>query len=921
MTVLTERWFSPAESAGLADFWHVYDRNYDFMNEATLVIAREDPQFGPVIRAMPPEQLAEQQRDSRARLERAMAGDWTDYDANLQLQGGIYANLGISYTAWYRLVRAVARELTPLLVREYGREPSRLGGALLAMQSFFDWAMARIGEAYLEAKQALIREREQDLAITLNSIGDAVIATDAQGLVVKMNPVAEDLTGWSLDAARGRSLVEVFHIISEETRERAEDPAARVLREGTIVGLANHTALVARDGTERPIADSGAPIRAPDGTMRGVVLVFRDMTEQRTAEAALVCSEARFQKLTEAGIIGVVVGDSDGNIVEANDTFLSMVGYASDDIPGQIRWADMTPSEWKHLDHAAQRELADNGVFQTYEKECIRKDGTQVPILLGGATLDTSHVISFVVDRTKQKELEEFRVRSLQLEVENRRIQEANRLKSEFLANMSHELRTPLNAIIGFAELLHDDEVRPDMPQYKEFLGDILASGKHLLQLINDVLDLAKVEAGKLEFHPEQVDLGKIIAEVVAILRATAAEKQIQVETRVDPKLNDVTIDTSRLKQVLYNYVSNALKFTSNGGRVTIRVQPDGPAAFRLEVEDTGIGISATDIGRLFTEFQQLDAGAAKKHAGTGLGLALTKRLVEAQGGSVGVRSNPKEGSTFHAVLPRRATMGRTMPLPRVFAGARPEAPLILVIEDNEQDQITIARALTNVGYAVETAATGAQALAKCTERKFDAITLDLLLPDVSGLEVLRRIREQGLNREVPVIVITVVTEKGSVAGFALHDVLAKPLDSASLLKSLQRAGVPPERSGAVLVVDDDAASVKLMMVTLGQLGYEGTYVERAAEGLEIAAKSPPRVVILDLIMPEMDGFAFLERFRKLPHCGQVPVIVWTVKDLSTDEYTRLGQSAQGFLRKGQEVGSVLLEELKAFLPAPGKGR
>jgi signal transduction histidine kinase len=239
----------------------------------------------------------------------------------------------------------------------------------------------------------------------------------------------------------------------------------------------------------------------------------------------------------------------------------------------------------------------------------------------------------------------------VELEAQNRRVQEANRLKSEFLANMSHELRTPLNSIIGFAELLQGGEIASDSPEHREFLGDILKSGRHLLELINDVLDLAKVEAGKIEFRAEPVKLGHLLDEVTAVLRGLAAVKRIRLETELDPEVDELTIDPARLKQVLYNYVSNAIKFTADGGRIAIRAQPHGQDAFRIEVDDNGIGIAPADIGRLFVEFEQLDAGAS--HAGTGLGLVLTKRIVEAQGGTVGVKSTLGKGSIFFAVLPR----------------------------------------------------------------------------------------------------------------------------------------------------------------------------------------------------------------------------------------------------------------------------
>jgi PAS domain S-box-containing protein len=650
---------------------------------------------------------------------------------------------------------------------------------------------------------------------------------------------------------------------------------------------------------------------------------FEDENRQIREKLVRRETEARFQKLIHSNIIGVIVGDLDGHLTDANDAFLSMLGYSRAELEaGALRSDILTPLEWRQRDEAAIAQVRKDGSVAPFAKELFRKDGLRLPIVLGLVRLESSDTtVGFVLDRTEQKAAEE-RIKNytLALEAANRELAKANdqaeqasRAKSSFLANMSHELRTPLNAIIGFAELLHDGHVSPELPQHKEFLGDILTSGRHLLQLINDVLDLSKVEAGKLEFHPETVALGTLIGEVLAILRTIAAEKQIWIETLLDPDVGNVVIDPSRFKQVLYNYVSNALKFTAAAGRISVRTMPEGGEAFRLEVEDTGTGIAEDDVGRLFAEFSQLDAGAAKKHAGTGLGLALTKRLVEAQGGSVGLRSIVGTGSTFHAILPRRPANSRPAPASDAVPG-NPGAPVILVIEDNERDRDSIVRSLAAAGFAVETAATGAQALAKCRTRVFDAITLDLLLPDQNGIDVLRAIRAAGTNREVPVIVITVVTERGAIAGVAVHDVLGKPLDEALVIESLGRAGVRPERGGSVLVIDDDPSSSRLMAATLAQLGYRATCVQGAAEGLRVAATSAPTAIVLDLLMPDMDGFAFLDEFRRLAHCEGVPVIVWSSKDLSSEEYARLSASAQAVLQKGRDVRATMVEELRAAL-------
>ncbi len=277
----------------------------------------------------------------------------------------------------------------------------------------------------------------------------------------------------------------------------------------------------------------------------------------------------------------------------------------------------------------------------------LKRDGSEFPAEISLSPIHTEEgvfVIAALRDVTERRRV---------LEEENRRMLEANRLKSEFLANMSHELRTPLNAIIGFSELMVHEKVGPLSPDHKEYLGDILSSARHLLQLINDVLDLTKVEAGKMQFRPEKVDLTRSINEVKEVLRGMAGPKKLDLQAEVDPALGPVVLDPAKLKQLLYNFLSNSIKFTPDGGKVTVRGLPEGPDHFRLEVQDTGIGIKDQDLHKLFIEFQQLDQGVSKKYAGTGLGLALTKRLVEAQGGTVSVKSQFGKGSVFTAILPR----------------------------------------------------------------------------------------------------------------------------------------------------------------------------------------------------------------------------------------------------------------------------
>ena len=490
----------------------------------------------------------------------------------------------------------------------------------------------------------------------------------------------------------------------------------------------------------------------------------------------------------------------------------------------------------------------------------------------------------------------------------------ASTFKSQFLANMSHELRTPLNAIIGFSELMVDGAVPRDSEQATEFLNDILNSGRHLLQLINDVLDLSKVEAGRLDFSPTPVKLSSVVREVLAILRTLSVKKRIHIETAIEGDVDDVTLDPARLKQVLYNYLSNAIKFTPESGKVWVRARNAAlPGRFRIEVEDTGPGIPASELERLFVEFQQTASGV-KSGSGTGLGLALTKRLVEAQGGNVGVSTTVGQGSVFFAVLPRIAG---TPVKPAVHTTADAEGkPTILVIEDDPKDREQLAAALERAGYAVEAVATGSQAIERGTQKQYDAITLDLLLPDMTGLEVLQQLRTTR-NNDVPVVLITIIAEKNAVAGFAVHDILPKPLDETALVASLARAGVSPEsKDQEILVVDDDPSSLKMIGTMLGQLGYRAVTESDPEAGLQRALAGKPRAIILDLIMPKLNGFEFLDQLRDQATGRAIPVIVWTSKDLTPEERAAVRHNASVIVTKGSDGNARVLAELAAILPA-----
>lgn len=482
-------------------------------------------------------------------------------------------------------------------------------------------------------------------------------------------------------------------------------------------------------------------------------------------EGALRTSERRLAATLESLHDGLVIAAPDGAIVYRNsgsakiasvEPALSQVGGAPSAV--MISLAD-GETAMEPVDYPIARALRGERVNDL--ELCVvpagAVDGVYLSVNAAPIGVDGGEPLGAVVsyrDVSHRRQMEAQRAVAAEIELRRRHVQEANRLKSEFLANMSHELRTALTSILGFGELLYDGEVGPVSITQREFLADIVTSGRHLLRLVNDVLDLAMVEAGKMEFHPEAIELERLVAEVVSILRTTSAEHAITIESQIDPSLGEVVLDPSRLKQVLYNFLSSALKLTPTGGRVAVRARPEGDQWLRLAVENTDVGIAPDEIERLVGEFQQLHGGHPKTHNGAGLGLALTRRLVEAQGGAVGVEGRLGEGASFFAVLPRRGGSPGSVRTHAIFADSvHADAPTVLVVEHDSRDPRRIVETLTGAGYHVEAASTGARALARCAEKGFDAIVVDLAMPGLDGFAFLERLRALPQRRSLPVFV------------------------------------------------------------------------------------------------------------------------------------------------------------------------
>jgi len=501
-----------------------------------------------------------------------------------------------------------------------------------------------------------------------------------------------------------------------------------------------------------------------------------------------------------------------------------------------------------------------------------------------------------------------------QLEDKGRQIEVANRHKSEFLANMSHELRTPLNAIIGYSEMLEEDAAELDGGRLVPDIEKINAAGKHLLELINAVLDLSKIEAGKMELYLEDVDVARLVQDIAAVIKPLAEKNATRLEVACALDAGIMHADITKLRQSLFNLLSNACKFTQRG-TVSLEVTREPGAAgdwLRFGVRDTGIGMTPEQMTRLFQEFSQADAATTRRFGGTGLGLALSRRLCRMMGGDVTVESEAGRGSTFAIRLPARVPeAGPETPAAPPESAAAGRAT-VLVIDDAAEVRDLLQRFLAREGLHVVTAAGGEEGLRLAKELRPAAITLDVMMPGMDGWAVLAALKADPETADLPVIMLTIVDDQ--TLGYALgaSEYLTKPIDRERLVAVLAKY----RRDLPVFVVDDDADLRQLARRILEREGYVVVEAENGRVALERARETAPGLVVLDLMMPEMDGFEFVREFRAQEAGRAVPIIVVTAKDLTDEDRARLNGGVERILQKGAYSREALLQEVRDLVAA-----
>ena len=676
-----------------------------------------------------------------------------------------------------------------------------------------------------------------------------------------------------------------------------------------------------KDGSRFPAVVSVTALRDAQGAIIGYLLIGTDNTARKQVEEERMKLDQRLRdqhfytrSLIESNIDALITTDPRGIITDVNKQMEALTGCTRDELIGAPFKGCFTDSG--RAEAGINRVLAE-GKVTNYELTARARNGALTVVSYNATTFHDRDrrlqgVFAAARDVTELKRFEHA------LQQKNAELEDASRMKSEFLANMSHELRTPLNAIIGFSEVLKDGLMGDMTEKQRGFIADIFGSGKHLLSLINDILDLSKVEAGKMTLDLEPLPLNSLLVNSLSIVREKAATRHIRLEMETPEDLGRIQADPRKVKQILYNLLSNAVKFTSDGGRVTLRAgqvsradvgRRSGSSAFRsfplddngferfleISVTDSGIGISPDGLDHLFKPFSQIDSGLARRFEGTGLGLAMVKLLAELHGGAVAVESAVGQGSCFTVWLPLRELEDSPVASTPAAAPPREETPTAartaLVVEDDFKSADLIRVQLEAHGFTVVHAASAEAALVLAVQQPLALITVDIMLPNMDGWEFLSRVKQVPDLRRIPVVIISIIADRSK--GFALGAaaVMQKPISRQELYESLVDLGLFPVSEGQtlkVLVVDDDPKAVELIALRMTGLASTILRAYGGREAIEAARREMPDLIVLDLMMADVNGFDVVEAPHRQPDTTRIPVIVVTAKEITLDDRARL---------------------------------
>jgi PAS domain S-box-containing protein len=805
-----------------------------------------------------------------------------------------------------------------------------------------------------QAEEALLKAGALQSAI-FNSANFSSIATDAKGVIQIFNVGAERMLGYTAaevmnkitpaDISDPQEVVVRAQALSRELETKITPGfEALVFKASRGIEDIYELTYIRKDGSRFPAIVSVTALRDAQEGIIGYLLIGTDNTVRKEVEAAQAALDQRLRdqqfytrSLIESNIDALMTTDPRGIITDVNQQMIALTGRTRDELigaPCKNFFTDPTRAE-----DAIKRVITENKV-SNYELTVRAQNGAETVVSYNAATFhnrdrELQGVVAAARDVTELKHFER------KLQEKNVELEHASLMKSEFLATMSHELRTPLNAIIGFSEALKDGLIGNMSDTQYEYIGDIYTSGQHLLSLINDILDLSKVEAGMMALELEAVDVNTLLSSSLAIVKEKAANQRISLVLESGDEVGVRELDMRKTKQIVYNLLSNAVKFSPNGARVMLRarlVSRDsvgtltGPwpvhsfplvdneynEFLEISVTDSGIGISRENMAKLFQAFSQIDSSLARKFEGTGLGLAMVKLLAELHGGSVAVASAEGEGACFAAWLPIRK-----MTTPTVAAGSRaddegllsenslhltaaePKEQFALVIDDDDMAADLVRMLLEAEGFTVLRAATAEEALLLADRQDLSLITLDVHLPGINGWEFLQRIRDSRSLSLVPVVMLSSSSDFSLTLSYGAAAVLQKPISRAQLKISLGNLGLKPTQgnSRSVLVVDDDPKAVEVIAAFLPSPAYSVVRAYGGSEAIALAHRVRPDLILLDLMMPEVNGFDVVDALKRSTETMHIPIVIVTSKQIVEGDRIALNKSGGKTIKIVEKAG------------------
>jgi PAS domain S-box-containing protein len=821
-----------------------------------------------------------------------------------------------------------------------------------------------------QAEAALIKAGALQSAI-FNSANFSSIATDAAGVIQIFNVGAERMLGYSA--------ADVMNKITPADISDPDEVVARAkvlsLELGTTItpgfealvfkasrGIEDIYELtyIRKDGSRFPAVVSVTALRDESENIIGYLLIGTDNTARKQIEDERMKLDQRLRdqhfytrSLIESNIDALITTDPRGIITDVNKQMEALTGCTRDELIGAPFKSYFTDP--LRAEAGISRVLAE-GKITNYELTARARDGKLTVVSYNATTFhDRDRRLQGVF--ASARDMTEVKVIEQALRQKNVELEDASRMKSEFLANMSHELRTPLNAIIGFSEVLGDGLLGDMTDKQRRFIGDIFKSGKHLLSLINDILDLSKVEAGKMLLDLDPVEIESLLGNSLSIVKGQAAVRHVHLDMQIPAPLGSVDVDGRKVKQIVYNLLSNAVKFSAEGGSVVLRADrvsrddvgilagdwprrtfPLADSSFsdflRLSVTDGGIGMSPDSLQHLFKPFSQVDSGLSRQFEGTGLGLAMVKLLADLHGGSVAVESAVDRGSRFTVWIPMRVSESggpaatdapaaqRAVPearAERISGPMRAMRRTALVVESNYRSAELIRVQLEAEGFDVLHAHSAQEALRIARDEPLALITLDIMMPDVDGWAFLEEIKGMPALAGVPVIIVSILADR--TKGFALGAaaVMQSPVSRQELYDTLLGLGLSPLSGDGmirVLVVDDDPKAVELIAVRIRGMASQVYRAYRGQDAIEIALRERPDLIVLDLMMPEMDGFEVVAALNGHPATASIPVVIVTARTVTPEERMRLNGFVKTVIAKAGFDSKLFVDEVRRVMGA-----